>query len=120
MRRADLSSRRTPIMAKIDDIAYVAYTCPDLDLAERFFGDFGMVRAARDGDTLYMRGAGPRGYIYVARKGATSGFASVAFSVAPPADLAAFAALDGAGAIAAIDGPGGGRRVTLHDPDGNR
>jgi catechol 2,3-dioxygenase-like lactoylglutathione lyase family enzyme len=50
-------------MAKIDDIAYVAYFCPDLDLAERFYGDFGMLRTARDGDTLYMRGAGPRPYI---------------------------------------------------------
>jgi catechol 2,3-dioxygenase-like lactoylglutathione lyase family enzyme len=107
-------------MAKIDDIAYVTYTCPDLDLAERFFGDFGMVRAANDGDALYMRGAGPRRYIYVARKGETAGFASVAFTVASPADLVAFAALDGAGAIATIDGPGGGQRVTLHDPDGNR
>lgn len=107
-------------MAKIDDIAYVAYTCPDLDLAERFFADFGMVRAARDGDALYMRGAGPRPYIYVAHKGETAGFAAVAFSVAAPAELAAFGAQDGASAVTAIDGPGGGQRVTLHDPDGNR
>ena len=47
-------------MAKIDDIAYVAYCCPDLDLAERFFGDFGLLRSDRDGDTLHMRGAWPR------------------------------------------------------------
>jgi catechol 2,3-dioxygenase-like lactoylglutathione lyase family enzyme len=67
-----------------------------------------------------MRGAGPRGYIYVARKGATAGFASVAFSVGSSTDLAAFVGLEGASAIAAIEGPGGGQRVTLHDPDGNR
>jgi catechol 2,3-dioxygenase-like lactoylglutathione lyase family enzyme len=107
-------------MAKINDIAYVAYRCPDLDLAERFLGDFGMVRAARTADALFMRGAGPRHHLYVARKGETAGFDGVAFSVASAADLAAFAALPGASAVAAIDEPGGGQRVTLSDPDGFR
>jgi hypothetical protein len=46
-------------MAKIDGIAYVACTCPDIDLAERFLGDFGTVRAACDAGTLNIRGAGP-------------------------------------------------------------
>src|SRR5438270_1214359 len=107
-------------MAKIDDIAYVAYFCPDLDLAERFYGDFGMVRTARGGDALYMRGAGPRPYIYVARHGDTAGFASVGFNAASADDFASFAALEGASPVAVIDAPGGGRRVTLCDPDGNR
>ncbi len=46
-------------MAKIDDIAYVTYTCPDLDLAERFFADFGMVRAAAPAPTVEAPAAGP-------------------------------------------------------------
>src|SRR5260370_1103668 len=58
-------------MPRINDIAYVTYRCPDLDLAERFLGDFGMVRAARTEHALYMRGAGPRHHIYVARRAAT-------------------------------------------------
>ncbi len=107
-------------MPKIDDIAYVTYRCPDLDLAERFLGDFGMVRAARDENALYMRGAGPRHHIYVARRAATAGFDGVAFTVPSDAELAAFAALPGAGPVAALDEPGGGQRVTLRDPDGFR
>ena len=107
-------------MPRINDIAYVTYRCPDLDLAERFLGDFGMVRAARDENALYMRGAGSRHHIYVARRAATAGFDCVAFTVPSASDLAAFAALPGAGPVAALDEPGGGQRVTLHDPDGFR
>ncbi len=42
----------------IDDVAYTAYQVPDLDLMERFLIDFGMMRAARTGDALFMRGTG--------------------------------------------------------------
>src|SRR5260221_3535339 len=107
-------------MPRINDIAYVTYRCPDLDLAERFLGDFGMLRAARTDNALYLRGAGPRHHIYVARRAATAGFDGVAFAVPSNADLAAFAALPGAGPVAALDEPRGGQRVTLHHPDGFR
>jgi hypothetical protein len=93
-------------MARIDDIAYVGCACPDLNLAERFLADFGMLSAARNSETFYMRGAGPRHRIYVARKGDTAGFACVAFTAASPADLAAFAMLESASAVAAIDARG--------------
>src|SRR5258708_23479529 len=92
-------------MPRINDIAYVTYRCPDLDLAERFLGDFGMLRAARTENALYMRGAGPRHHIYVARRAATAGFDGVAFTAPSDAHLPAFAALPGARPVAALDPP---------------
>src|SRR5260221_2483715 len=107
-------------MPRINDIAYVTYRCPDLDLAERFLGDFGMLRAARTDNALYMRGAGPRHHIYVARRAATAGFRCVAFTAPSDTQLAAFAALPGGCPVAGPDQPGRGQRVTLHHPDGLR
>ena len=44
-------------MVAVADIAYVVYDHPDLDEAERFYRDFGLVTAARRPDELLMRGA---------------------------------------------------------------
>jgi len=45
---------------KIQDVAYVRFSAPDLDAMEAFLIDFGMVRAVRTTDTLYMRGPSRR------------------------------------------------------------
>src|SRR5260370_21223117 len=82
-------------MPRINDIAYVTYRCPDLDLAERFLGDFGMLRAARTENALYMRGAGPRHHIYVALRAATPRFYRAAFPVPSDAELAPLPPLPG-------------------------
>ena len=37
---------------KIQDVAYVRFSAPDLDEMEAFLIDFGMVRAVRTSDTL--------------------------------------------------------------------
>src|SRR5258708_38043975 len=99
-------------MPRINDIAYVTYRCPDLDLAERFLGDFGMLRAARTENALYMRGAGPRHHIYVARRAAPPRFHRAPLTAPPAAARAALAPLPGAGPLAALHQPGGRPRVT--------
>lgn len=64
---------------KIKDVACVAYRAPDLDLAERFLTDFGMVRASRSGDALEMRGHGEYPVIYRVERATDAGFAYVVF-----------------------------------------
>ena len=44
-----------PIL-KVRDIAWVRLRSPDLDQAEQFLTDFGLVRAERSADKLFMRG----------------------------------------------------------------
>ena len=103
-------------MIKADDIAFVRFSAPDLDQMEKFLNDFGMVRAARDEQTLYMRGEGSDPFIHVTHKG-DPGFAGVAFRALSVADLEKLAGKAGA-KVEALEGPGGGKVVRLKDPDG--
>lgn len=100
------------------ELAYVRIQVPDLDAAERFFQTFGLRTRLRTADRLYVRGTGPEHHLIVAHVGEQRLLAS-AFEL-PDADaLERASRLEGASAIEPIEGPGGGRRVTLTDPDGN-
>jgi len=103
-------------MIKADDIAFVRFSAPDLDQMETFLNDFGLVRAARDETTLYMKGEGSDPFVHVTHKGAP-GFAGVAFRALSVGDLETLAAKTGA-KVEALAGPGGGKVVRLKDPDG--
>jgi len=109
-------ARPEPLI-RVDDIAYVAFAKPDLERAERFLLDFGLVRAERRDDALYMRGAGPRPFAYVALRGEQARYLGAGFTAAARADLEALARATGA-AIEPSDDPGGGERVRLRDPAG--
>ena len=56
-------------VVKVRDIAFGRLQSPDLDVAEEFLLDFGLVRAARTKDTLYMRGTDPAHHIHITEKG---------------------------------------------------
>lgn len=103
---------------KVHDLAYVRVRVPDLDRAEAFLTDFGLVRSARTDDALYMRGSGPSRHVLVVERGADK-FLSLAFGVATASDLEAACSIAGASAIEQICEPGGGKRIWLKDPDGN-
>ncbi len=104
-------------MIKVQDIVYTVVGSPDLDKHESFLSDFGMERAARTDDRLYMRGAGKYPYIHVSQKG-DPGLFEAAFRVNDQAELEEAASLPDASGIEDIDAPGGGRRVRLTGPDG--
>ena len=103
-------------MIKIDDIAYVRFTAPDLDKMEAFLADFGLATAHRDANVLYMRGQGADPFLHVTHKG-EPGFAGVAFKARSLDDLTALAKSQDA-KVEPLDGPGGGKVVRLKDPDG--
>jgi catechol 2,3-dioxygenase-like lactoylglutathione lyase family enzyme len=104
-------------MIKVTDLAYARLSAPDLDAMETFLVDFGMIRAARTDSALYMRGTGPRPYVHVTERG-TPKFVGMAFEAASDEDLETLARADGASAVEDLDGPGGGKRVRLTDPNG--
>lgn len=103
-------------MIKADDIAFVRFSAPDLDRMEAFLNDFGMVRAARDDNTLYMKGEGSDPFLHVTHRG-EPGFAGVAFRALSVGDLEKLSAKTGA-KVETLEGPGGGKVVRLKDPDG--
>ena len=102
---------------KVTDIAWGRVRAPDLDQAEAFLLDFGMVRAARTKSALYMRGTDPAHHIHVTELG-EPGHVGLAFHAASADDLATLARLEGASPVETLDEPGGGKRVRLKDPDG--
>jgi catechol 2,3-dioxygenase-like lactoylglutathione lyase family enzyme len=103
---------------KVHDLAYVRVRVPDLSQAERFLTDFGLRRAARTDDALYMCGAAPTHHVHITEQGDPN-FLSMAFSVELEVDLEAAATIPGASDVEDIAEPGGGKRVWLEDPDGN-
>jgi catechol 2,3-dioxygenase-like lactoylglutathione lyase family enzyme len=102
---------------KVKDIAWGRLRSPDLDKAEEFLTDFGMVRAARTSKALYMRGTAPSHHLHVTELG-EPGYVGMAFHAASAEDLAKLARIEGAKGIDHLDEPGGGMRVLLRDPDG--
>ena len=104
-------------IVKVTDLAYARLQSPSLDDAERFLTDFGMVRAERTRDALYMRGTDAPHHVHVTHVG-PSKFIGLAFAVASDDELRLFAKAPGASAVEHLDEPGGGLRVRITDPNG--
>lgn len=104
-------------IVKVSDIAYGRLQSPSLDQAEEFLVNFGMTRAERTKDALYMRGTDPNHHIHVTHLG-PSKFVGLAYYVDDEDDLKKAAKAPGASGIENIDEPGGGKRVRLKDPHG--
>jgi catechol 2,3-dioxygenase-like lactoylglutathione lyase family enzyme len=104
-------------VVKVADIAYGRLQSPSLDQAEEFLTDFGMVRAERTRDALYMRGTDPHHHLHVTHLG-PSKFIGLAFFVEDEDDLKRAMKAPGATGIETLDEPGGGKRVRFHDPHG--
>ena len=102
---------------KVSDIAYGRLRAPDLDVAEEFLTRFGMKRADRTANALYMRGTDPAHHIHVTEKGAPK-FVGLAYYAESADDLKRLAKAPGASDVEAIDEPGGGKRVRLTEPNG--
>ncbi len=102
---------------KAAEFAFPRMEAPDLDRMEEFLTDFGLVRAERTPDALYMRGADDHPHLHVTHKGGTR-FRGFAYHAADEDDLARLAKLPGASAIETLDEPGGGKRVRLAEPNG--
>lgn len=106
-----------PPLVRAVDTAYIAFEVPDLDKQKAFLLDFGMTAAHSSADALYMRGEGSAPYIYVAYRGPKARFIGAGFVLASREDLQHVARETGL-PIEPLDGPGGGERVRLTDPDG--
>ncbi|MEM9455576.1 MAG: 2,4,5-trihydroxytoluene oxygenase [Myxococcota bacterium] len=104
--------------ARVVELAYLIFERPDLDRAEAFLADFGLMTAVRANDALYMRGTAPSPYCYRVHRGPTARFVGIGFVVATRQELEGLSRLDGASSIVPSEHPGGGQCVVLTDPSG--
>ena len=104
-------------LIKAADLAWGRLRAPDLDAAEEFLTNFGMVRADRTNNALYMRGTDAPHHLHVTEKG-DPGFIGLAYYAASLDDLKKVAKAPGASGVEDIDEPGGGKRVRLKEPNG--
>src|SRR5207249_10163178 len=108
---ASVSTQEDRAMApiKATDLAFGRLRSPDLDMAEEFLTNFGMVRAARTNTALYMRGTDAPHHIHVTEKG-DPGFVGIAYYAASLDDLKKMSKAPGAASVEDIDEPGAGKR----------
>jgi hypothetical protein len=100
-------------------LAHTHYQHPDLENAERFLLDFGLMEVERHGSAIYYRGFGEQPYIYVAEPSPDGKrhFMGATWVVQSEADLVRATQI-GLTSILPHNGPGGGKMVTVKDPNG--
>lgn len=101
-------------------LAYVHYQHPDLQRAVDFLIDFGLEVARRDNNKVYLRGYGIEPFLNVAEQSPDGErhYLGGAWVVDSASDLKRAAMLPGATEIRDNDSPGGGKIVSLRDPNG--
>ena len=112
----ELPRSSSPVV-KSNSLLFAHFERPDLEAAEKYLRDFGLVRAAKTDNELFMRGTGPSPYIYRITLGRNARFLGLGLSVPNSEDLERLSQAFGARVVPA-DGPGGGSVLRLRDPDG--
>ena len=99
------------------DVESVRFAAPDLDRMREFLLDFGLSDAEPSGDgVLRMRGTGDGPFLHETILG-EPGFRRVSVRVRNADELASLASAEGV-SIEDAEGPSGGQRVLMRDPDG--
>lgn len=102
---------------KIEDIEFVRFSAPDLEVMRLFLLDFGFLDVeAKEPGILRMRGSGDSPFVHETVIG-EPGFAGVAFRASSVEDLERLAQSEGV-SLAPAGGPGGGMVARLQDPNG--
>jgi catechol 2,3-dioxygenase-like lactoylglutathione lyase family enzyme len=102
----------------IKGLHHIHLVVGDLPGGIAFAKDFGLIEASADSTRSYLRGVGKAAYSVLLEKGSESQFAGLAFEVDDEADLEAAVVRHGASSPVALTGPGGGKSVSLCDPNG--
>jgi catechol 2,3-dioxygenase-like lactoylglutathione lyase family enzyme len=104
---------RNPV-TKVEDLAWLEFEKPDLERAEPFLVDFGLVVVDRTPDILVLRGRWASAPCLVVRRGPTSRFVGPVFRAAAREDLDRLTRATGT----TVSPHRGGDAVLLTDPSG--
>jgi catechol 2,3-dioxygenase-like lactoylglutathione lyase family enzyme len=101
---------------KIEDIAHVRFSAPNLEEMRRFLVEFGVQPLPLEGDVLYARGSGPTPFLHATSLGPPS-FDAIGLRAQSIGDLERLATTERV-QVEDFAAPGGGKVVRLKDPDG--
>ncbi|KAF9884947.1 hypothetical protein FE257_000856 [Aspergillus nanangensis] len=103
---------------RLQKLSHMRYQHPNLDEIHQFMLDFGLRVAHKTEGEVWYTGYGPDQYVYYARKGDKK-FLGGVYEAASQEDFDRAAHLPNAGPVQELkDAPGGGRLVTITDPEG--
>src|SRR5262245_25400677 len=85
-RSSELEKEDNMVAIKVAEFVFPGMEAPDLDAMEEFLTHFGLVRAERTPDALYMRGADGHHHLHAVHKGGTK-FIGFAYHAASEDDL---------------------------------
>lgn len=105
---------------KLLKTAFVIYEHANLFKAKQFYLDFGLQIVQESEDEIFFRGYGSEPFIYLLRRSKTgaSSFGGAAYVVDSESELERASQIPGATPMQRLSFPGGGRMVTLTDPQG--
>ena len=112
----ELPRSASPVV-KASELTFVHFERPDLDKAERYLRDFGLIVAARNDNSLFLRGTGSLPFFYRVTRGPRPRFLGLGLAVPAAGDLEKLAKAFGR-RVEPSDAPGGGSIVRLLDPEG--
>jgi catechol 2,3-dioxygenase-like lactoylglutathione lyase family enzyme len=112
----ELPRSPAPVL-KADKLLFVQFERPDLDKAEAYLRDFGLIVVSKNETEMFLRGTEAQPYIYRVTRGPQARFLGLGFSAADAEDLQKLAKASGR-PVEQSSAPGGGSVVRLHDPQG--
>ena len=104
-------------ICKITDLIFTRFELVDLGKQKEFMNHFGCQLAHETDNSIFFKGSGSYPYIYVASKGDQNKCIGMAYKVNAFEDLQNLSSNLNV-EIVDNDEPGGGKKVTLIDPEG--
>lgn len=102
----------------ITALHHVSLRARDIRGSRAFAEAFGLTPVLEQAGTVYYRGAGDRPYLLTLEAADASSLGSIAFEVSSIEDLHNAVRDHGATPVRALESPGGGKAVSLRDPEG--
>lgn len=103
---------------RVQRLAYLRFERPDIQKAERFLNDFGLITQHKSTTDIYLAANTKADWCYHLKQASTPRFVGIGFDASSRSDLERLARTLGTDGPESIDEHGAVERVITHDPNG--